>query len=247
MRQSPTERRSLSVVIPAYNEASRLTRTLTLVTTYLDTAGFDWELIVVDDGSIDPTHARAEEFARSHRPRIRILHDSVNRGKGAAVARGVLAATNDLILFMDADHATPIEALPTLLAALGSAGVVIGSRYRPGATVSKRQGLVRRVLSRAGNWLIRRSLNLPYTDTQCGFKLFTRSAAQQIFSRLTIDRWGFDIELLVIARAQRISVIEVPVAWHDGAESKLNTGRAAWQTIRELGQIRRNLSNGRYG
>jgi dolichyl-phosphate beta-glucosyltransferase len=241
-----TEQRSISVVIPAYTEASRLTQTLTVVTTYLNQTGADWQLILVDDGSVDPTHARAEEFVRAHGRRVRILHNSVNRGKGAAVKRGVLAATNELILFMDADQATPIEALPTFVAAIGSAGVVIGSRYRQGATFSRRQGLVRRALSRVGNWLIRRSLDLPYTDTQCGYKLFTAAAARTMFPRLTIDRWGFDIELLVIARAQGIPVVEVPVVWHDGAESKLNTGRAAWQTLRELGQIWRNLKRGQY-
>ena len=237
---------SISVVVPAYNEAARITRALTTITQFLNGGGYEWELIVVDDGSTDTTHALVTTLVAAFPDRLRLLGDALNRGKGAAVKAGVLAATKSMVLFTDADQATPIEELPKFITALQSADVAIGSRYQAQSRVVQRQPLSRRILSRAGNFAIRLATGLPFTDTQCGFKAMNRDAARTIFSRLTIDRWGFDIELLVIARAHRLRVVELPVSWHDGGESKLDASHAALTTLRELLVIRRNLTKGRY-
>lgn len=236
----------VSIVIPAYNEAERLAVGLRAITNFLKVERYDWELIVVDDGSIDATRTIAESFAKEHSERVRVLASSVNQGKGAAVKRGVLAATKPIIIFTDADQATPIEELPKFVRALDHADVVIGSRYHAGSRVTRQQPWQRRAVSRIGNLVIRLGTGLSFSDTQCGFKAMTRSAAQTMFKRLTIERWGFDIELLVIAQLHQLRVVELPVTWHDGGQSKLQAGRAAVSTLRELRQIQRNVRRGTY-
>jgi len=236
---------SISVVMPAYNEAARLDRAITSIVSFLESQNYDWELVIVDDGSKDKTAAIASAAAATN-PRIRFVQQAKNQGKGAAVKRGVGAATKSLIVFTDADQATPIEELPQFIERAAAADIVIGSRYLKSSTIVQKQPLSRRLVSRVGNLLIRVSLGLPYSDTQCGFKLLTKEAAATVFDRLTIDRWGFDIELLVIARAHKLRVEELPVTWHDGGESKLNAGHAAMTTLRELMTIRSNLHQGRY-
>lgn len=232
---------SLSIVIPCYNEHDRLAVTLRSIASYLETLTHDWELIVINDGSVDDT-AEIAERAAARDPRIQLLGQRANRGKGAAVRQGLLAATKRVVVFTDADQATPIEELPKFLAPLAaSADVAIGTRYHAASNIVERQPLTRRLLSRAGNGLIRTVFGLPYRDTQCGFKAFTNQAARSIASQLTVDRWGFDVELLVIARAHGLTVVEVPVRWHDGARSKLRAGRAAVSTLQDLWQIQKNV------
>ena len=238
---------SISIVIPAYNEGRRLRRACTLVTEFLNAGGYDWELIVVDDGSKDRTREIAEAYMQQHPTRMTVIGRDENLGKGATVRQGVLAATKSIVVFTDADQATPIEELPKFIEQLeAGADVVMGSRYLGESNVMQKQSLLRRLLSRSGNLLIRVVLGLPYTDTQCGFKAMTKQAAQTIFERLTITRWGFDIEAIVIARTHRLKVVEIPVKWHDGGESKLRAGRVAIATLRELLVIRMNLMKGRY-
>lgn len=236
----------ISVVIPAYNEAERLLIGLIAITSFLKEKKYDWELIVVNDGSVDETRQIAESFAKQHAGRVRILQTGSNQGKGAAVKLGALAATKSIVMFTDADQATPIEELSRFLSGLKHADVVIGSRYHARSKITQQQSWQRRALSRIGNLIIRLGTGLPFNDTQCGFKVMSQQAAKIIFNRLTIDRWGFDIEFLVIAKQHGLQVIELPVTWHDGAQSKLRTGQAAMTTLRELFIIRSNRAKGQY-
>lgn len=236
----------LSVVIPAYNEAARLPATLEAVAAFLLTLPFQSEIIVADDGSQDETRAITRQLATRITIPVRIEALAVNQGKGAAVRMGVLAATGAYILVTDADNATPITELPKLWSQRTRASVVVSSRYAAGADVRRAQPLVRRILSRAGNGLIRVMTGLQLSDTQNGFKLFEAVAAKAIFSVAMIDRWGFDIELLVIAREQGLTLCEVPVTWYDASGSKLRAGRDAWRTLKELSRIVANRSQGRY-
>lgn len=237
---------ALSVIIPAYNEAGRLPKTLAIVGAFLAEHYPRSEVIVVDDGSRDATVAVVNQAMARYPVTLRLEALRVNQGKGAAVQAGMLAANGEYVLIADADNATPIEELPRLWRARTQAPIVISSRYLPESTIRRAQPLARRILSRAGNLAIRLLVGLQFTDTQNGFKLFRRQEGQDVFARLTITRWGFDIEVLVIARERGYSVVEVPVSWYDDAESKLRAGRDAWRTLRELLRIRHNAQSGRY-
>lgn len=236
----------LSVVIPAYNEAARLPKTLQIVGAFLATNFPASEVIVVEDGSTDGTPAIVRRLSRGFPIPLQVIPMPENQGKGAAVKMGVLAARGAFILITDADNATPITELPRLWKRREEAPVVISSRYLPESDIRRAQPLGRRVLSRLGNLAIRLLVGLQVSDTQNGFKLFRRAEAQAIFRLLTITRWGFDIEVLVIARELGHPVVEVPVSWYDDAESKLRAGRDAWLTLRELLRIRQNVRTGRY-
>ncbi len=248
------------MIIPAYNEATRLPATLDAIATYFsdrperprgvgtartpqgsrDRPG-SVEVIVVDDGSTDGTVSIVESLPQSSRVPIRLARLPQNRGKGAAVRAGVLAGAGEWLLIMDADNATPITELPRLWSQRLEAPIVLGSRYLAGSDVRRAQPLARRIISRGGNALIRLLLGLELTDTQNGFKLLEGKAARAIFTGATIDRWGFDIELLALARQRGLRILEVPVAWTDAAGSKLRAGRDAWNTLHELLKIRSNL------
>ncbi|TSC66596.1 MAG: family 2 glycosyl transferase [Candidatus Berkelbacteria bacterium Gr01-1014_85] len=195
----------LSVVIPAYNESQRIVPTLTSIQKFASTHHLDCEIIVVDDGSTDATEAAVSGLVQQY------IKQKLNMGKGAAIRRGMLAANGKLILFMDADSSAPITELPALLTALEEVPIAIGSRHAEGSVVHIQQSLMRQFISYAGNQIFRLVLGLPYADTQCGFKLFTRQAAQEIFQQTLIDRWGFDVEVLTIARILGLPVREVPI------------------------------------
>lgn len=206
----------LSVVIPAYNEDHRLGPTLEQVLAFLDARGGDYEVLVVDDGSTDETAALAESYG------VKVLRQPDNRGKGAAVRAGMLAAAGDPILFSDADLATPIEELAKLEAALAAgADIAIASRAVEGADIRTRQHVLRELSGRFFNLLVRATGAGPFLDTQCGFKLFSRAAARDVFSRAQVDGFAFDVEALLLARG-RYRVVEVPVAWHHVEESKVS-------------------------
>lgn len=205
-----------SIVIPAYNEHRRIGWTLRRIMDYLHQAKWDAEVVVVNDGSRDDTAEIISAFA-SQNPEVRLVNNPGNQGKGYAVRNGMLNARGEFLLFTDADLSSPIAEAGKLLAALGAgADVAIGSRWLDPSLQTERQPLKRRIYSRTFNLYLRIFLGLQFHDTQCGFKAFTRRAAELIFPRQQITRWGFDPEILYIARKLKLKVAEVPVIWgHD--------------------------------
>lgn len=205
-----------SIIIPAFNEERRLGRTLEQVTGFIAQQHWQAEVIVVNDGSTDRTADMVREFARRN-PVVRLIENPGNRGKGFSVRNGMLNAHGDVLLFTDADLSAPITEAPKLLAAIeAGADVAFGSRWLNPSLQTHRQTVLRQVLGRGYNVLMRMILGLDFKDTQCGFKAFTRKAAQLIFPAQRIERWGFDPELLFLARRYGLAVKEVPVRWgHD--------------------------------
>lgn len=223
---------SLSVVIPAYNEEARLGPTVERVLAYLAARGGDTELVVVDDGSKDGTAALARAGG------ARVIVQPANRGKGAAVRTGMLAATGSRVLFSDADLATPIEELAKLEARLDAGDdVAIGSRALRDSDIRVRQHWMRESMGRGFNLIVRALLLGGIRDTQCGFKLFTREAAQDLFGRATIDGFAFDVEILWLARG-RFRVVEVPVVWRHVEESKVSPGTDAARMFADIVRLR---------
>lgn len=235
----------LSVIIPCYNEANRLPATLRDIAEYLLHTREPVEVLVVDDGSTDYTADAA--YAMADRiPGLRVLRLPKNRGKGRAVQYGMLAATGEYALFMDADNATPLAEIEKLWPYAAEHDVVIGSRHLPTSDVVIRQPWYRRLLSRAGNVVIQLLLVKGVRDTQCGFKLFTKTAREKIFARQRVRGFGFDIEVLSIARHMGYRIKEVGVLWYDAPESKVHPVYDAWRTLQELLRIKYNLLAGLY-
>jgi len=211
-------RRSISIIIPAYNEEKRLPATLSTVKAYLDAASWEFaEVVVVDDGSRDGT----VEVAR--KAGVRVLQNSSNRGKGYSVRHGMLEAKGEWTLFSDADLSTPIEELEKLWKAVEQEGAqaAIGSRDLDRSLIGVRQPLFREFGGRFFNLVIRLITGLPFHDTQCGFKLFEGAAAREIFGRQRVERFGFDVEILYIAQRLGYRTLEVPVRWNDVAGTKV--------------------------
>jgi glycosyltransferase involved in cell wall biosynthesis len=235
-----------SIVIPAYNEAKRLSSTLARVLHYVTAQQWEAEVIVVNDGSSDRTPELVREAAE-HCPFLRLIENPGNRGKGYSVRNGMLHANGELLLFTDADLSSPIEEAPKLFAAIeDGADVAIGSRWIRPETQTKRQSLVRQLYGRAFNVALRILLGLKQKDTQCGFKAFTRKAAQRIFPLQHIERWGFDPEILFLARRFGFRVDEVPVAWADVGGTRISPLRDGLRMVGEVLRIRRNAMSGRY-
>ncbi|HUH01243.1 MAG TPA: dolichyl-phosphate beta-glucosyltransferase, partial [Kofleriaceae bacterium] len=190
----------LTVVVPAYNEEARLGPSIARVVAYCEAERPDYEVLVVDDGSSDGTVATARTAAAGN-PRVHVLEQDRNRGKGAAVRTGMLAAAGRYVLFSDADLATPIEEVGKLQAALGRGhDIAIASRAMPESDIRTRQHPLRELMGRSFNLMVRLALMGGIKDTQCGFKLFTREAAQDLFGRATVDGFAFDVEILMLAR-----------------------------------------------
>ncbi len=238
---SPGNRQSsdaplLSVVIPAYNEADRLPATLERIASYLRAEVGAFEIVVVDDGSQDAT-AESARACLAEEPGGRVLSLPENRGKGAACRRGVLAARGDRILICDADLSTPIEEERRLRAPLAAgADVVIGSRAHPEARIEVRQARLREAAGRGLNRIMRWLGLTQFRDTQCGFKLFRREAAHALFAESRIDGFLFDVEVLMLATRQDLTIVEVPVEWHNDPDSRVHVLRGlpgiAWQLLR---------------
>lgn len=239
--------RAISIVIPAYNEESRLPETLRKIETYFATATWEQhEIIVVDDGSRDSTVAGAQAFASEHL-NIRVLRNPGNRGKGYSVRHGMLDAKFDWCLFSDADLSTPIEELDKLWAAIvrENAQVAIGSRALDRSLVGVHQSAFREASGRFFNAVMRLTIGLPISDTQCGFKLFRRDVAREAFKRQTLERWGFDVEVLFIASRLGNRIAEVPVRWDNAEGSKLSIWSGA-TAFWELAKVRMNSLRGLY-
>jgi len=213
---------SLSIVIPAYNEERRLPPTLAAVRAYLDARNPDAEILVVDDGSRDGTAALVEAVAKED-PRVRLLRNPGNRGKGYSVRHGMLEARGEWILFSDADLSAPIEELYKLLQAAQErrAQVAIGSRALDRTLIGVHQSRWREIVGILLNRVMRVATGLHFTDTQCGFKLYARDAAQLIFARQQLDGFTFDVEDLVIARVLEIPATEVAVRWNNVEGTKV--------------------------
>jgi len=239
--------RSLSIIIPAYNEERRLTSTLERIHGYLAGAGWKFsEVVVVDDGSRDGTAALVDRFA-AQASSVRLLRNPGNRGKGYSVRHGMLDAKGEWALFTDADLSSPIEELEKLWikAQEARAQVAIGSRALDRSLIGTHQPLVREYAGRAFNLAVRITTGLPFWDTQCGFKLFETRAAREIFRRQQIDRFGFDVEVLFIARKLGYSAVEVPVRWNDVAGTKVSLLNGLMAFLDPL-QVRLNQLKGKY-
>lgn len=209
----------ISVVIPAYNEQSRIAPSIEEVRSYLDTTGRSWEVIVVDDGSTDRT-ASVTEAVIGRDARVRLVRLERNRGKGNAIRVGVLSSQGAEILITDADLSTPIAEVEKLWAQAGNAIVTIGSR-KTGAEINVQQNPVRRLLGRLGNYYIRAVAVPGIRDTQCGFKLLHGQAARALMAQTRLNGWGIDVEILHLCGRFGWPVAEVPVRWNHAAGSKL--------------------------
>jgi dolichyl-phosphate beta-glucosyltransferase len=225
-----------SIVIPAYNEGTRLGATLEKVLAYVREQGWDAEVIVVNDGSRDNTADLVRSFSGKN-PALRLVENPGNRGKGYSVRNGVLNARGRVVLFSDADLSSPIEEAPKLFRALDDgADIAIGSRWLRAELQTERQPFYRQILGRIFNLLLRLTLGLHFADTQCGFKVFKQAAAQAIFPLQRIERWGFDPEILFLARKFGFKVQEVAVAWGHSGETRihpvLDGVRMFWEMLR---------------
>ena len=237
-----------SIVIPAYNERLRIIATLDAVVACVRRERWDAEVIVVNDGSTDETADLVRDFMRNA-PEVRLMENPSNRGKGYSVRNGLVHAQGNIVMFTDADLSAPIDEADRLFAAIEQDGadIAIGSRWLATSRQTHRQPLYRQFFGRCFNALTRMVMRLPYADTQCGFKAFTRDAAQTVFQLQTIERWGFDPEILFIARKRRFKVKEVPVSWAHDARSRISYLRDGLQMLKELAIVRWNALLGRYG
>jgi len=237
----------LSIIVPAYNEAQRLGRSLDRIRAYLAAKSFGAEVIVVDDGSSDGTSALVRRACETW-PELRCIVNEVNRGKGFTVRRGVLEARGQYVLFTDADLSAPIDELEKLLKAAQEqdVDVVIGSRAVDRSYIEKHQSRGREFGGIVFNLMVQTILGLRIHDTQCGFKLFRRSKAAPVFERMTITGFGFDPELLFLAKRARLKIIELPVRWSHAEGSKIRFVRDSVRMFSDLLRIRWNQITGRY-
>lgn len=235
----------LSIVIPSYNEEPRLPATLEKICDYIRGNRPNTEVIVVDDGSTDRTAAVAESW-RDGIPQLRVVANGVNRGKGFSVRHGLLEARGDIVLFTDADLSSPIEEAEKLFAALQSHDVAIGSRAVDRSLIEVHESPFREFAGIIFNRIVRIALRLPFVDTQCGFKAFRRERCRIIFEQQTIERFGFDPELLYLARHHHLSTVEIPVRWAHSPATKVNMMRDSVQMFLDVFIIRWNALRGRY-
>ncbi len=244
--QRSTRAPRISIVIPAYNEAARIEGTLERVVGCVKRDGWDAEVLVVDDGSTDETVDIVQHWMAKH-PFLHLSKNPGNRGKGFSVRNGLLQSAGEYVMFTDADLSAPIEEATRLFEALDAgADVAIGSRWLDKQRQIVQQPLYRRFFGRCFNWVTRKIMGLPYRDTQCGFKAFKREAAQTIFRLQTIERWGFDPEILFIARKLKLKVAEVPVTWGHDERSRISYLKDGMKMLEEMAQIRGNSMRGRY-
>ena len=236
-----------SVVIPAYNEAIRIEATLDRVLAYVYAQKWNAEILVVNDGSRDATREIILRYATAH-PMLQLVENPGNRGKGFSVRNGVLHSKGESIVFTDADLASPIEESEKLLAALDAgADVAIGSRWLDPSLQTRKQPFYRRVLGRIFNVALRLILGMNFKDTQCGFKAFKREAAQAVFPLQIIERWGFDPEIVFLARRLGYRVEEVAVKWAHQENTKISPIKDGLRMFTELLTIRWYAVTGRYG
>ena len=237
----------LSIVIPAFNEELRLPATLERIGAYLKTCDGEVEVLVVDDGSRDHTAAVAES-CRAKIPGLRVVPNGVNRGKGYSVRHGVQEARGQIVLFTDADLSAPIEEAGKLIEALKAQNcdVAIGSRAVDRSLITVHESPFREFAGIIFNKIVRLILWLPFVDTQCGFKAFRRERCAIIFEQQTIERFGFDPELLYLARHHGLRAVEIPVRWGHSPATKISMLRDSLQMFLDVFKIRWNSLLGRY-
>lgn len=233
-------------MLPAYNEGARIGSSLEKILAHSAKQGWDVEIIVVNDGSTDETVHIVENYARNN-PSLLLIDNPGNRGKGYSVRNGMLHARGDIVLFSDADLSSPIAEADKLFAAIrNGSDVAIGSRWLKADLQIKRQPIHRQLFGRIYNLLLRLILGLNFKDTQCGFKAFTRESAAKLFTLQQIERWGFDPELLYLAKKCGYSVAEVPVAWSHREGTRINPFRDGVRMFGEILTIRWNALRGKY-
>jgi dolichyl-phosphate beta-glucosyltransferase len=234
-----------TLVIPAYDESRRIEPSLRVVSDFVRTrpGGWDWEVILVDDGSSDGTTAVARRVAEEEGLPLQVLTHGENRGKGAAIRTGVLASRGDPVLVSDTDLSTPLTEWVKLFERLPTHPIAIGSRALDDNLVRRRQPLYRVAAGKVGNLLVRLFAVPGIRDTQCGFKLFRGDLARELFSQAKIDRFAYDMEILFLARRRGIAIAEVPVLWFNSPESKVSLIRDLPRTLWDLLRIRRLHAN----
>ena len=235
----------LSIVIPSFNEEKRLPATLQRIAEYVRASGRTAEVLVVDDGSTDRTAEVVAGF-RTQIENLRVISNGRNRGKGYSVRHGSLEARGEIVLFTDADLSAPIEEADKLLTNLAGYDVAIGSRAVNRALIEVHESRFREFAGIVFNWIVRIILRLPFVDTQCGFKAFRREKCKIIFEQQTIERFGFDPELLYLARHHGLKIIEVAVRWAHSPATKISMWRDSVQMFLDVLVIRWNGLRGRY-
>ena len=235
--------KSLSVVIPAYNESQRIKSTVDIILKYLKNWKIKFEIIVVDDGSIDNT---VDEVKKINKKNIRLIKNGRNYGKGYSEKNGILNSRYEYVLFSDADLSTPIDMLDRFEKYIDNYDIVIGSRALSGSDIKIKQPFYREFMGKIFNKFVRLFTVRGINDTQCGFKLFKGNIAKKIFERATLDGFGFDVEILYIAKLNGIKIIEVPVIWRNSKLSKVRPIKDAVRMFKDLFIIRINKAKGKY-
>lgn len=241
--------KELSIVVPAFNESARIVPSLEKILTYVREKGLDAELIVVDDGSSDDTAEIAGKVAEKYDEiKTNVIRHKQNRGKGNAVKTGLLAAEADIALFSDADLSTPIEEAEKLIAPIsnGEMDLTFGSRALDRSLIGTHQPWRREQGGKVMNFVIRKMSGLGFADTQCGFKAFNMKKFRPLLDVMTVDRFGFDVEFLFVAKCHGLRLAEIPVRWNDVEGSKVSVFRDTRRMFSELALIRRNAKNGVY-
>jgi glycosyltransferase involved in cell wall biosynthesis len=240
---------SLSLIIPAFEEAARIGDSIRKILVYAEKNFPASELIVVDDGSGDETTSVAEKvFTEFPQASARVVRYEQNRGKGYAVRTGLLNAKSDIAIFSDADLSTPIEELPKLIEPIQSEAydVTFGSRALDRTLIGDRQPWRREQGGKVFNLVVRMQTGLPFWDTQCGFKAFNMRKFRELLPLMKIDRFGFDVEFLYVANLHELKLKEIPVRWNHDERTKVNVFRDSFRMFNEVGQIRRNAKSGIY-
>jgi len=235
----------LSVVIPAYNESHRIAQTLQAVSEFLKKQSYEYEILVVNDGSKDGTAAVVEKLEASI-ANLKLINNSENHGKGWVTKQGMLQASGDVRLFMDADNSTKVDEVTKMLPFFEEGfDIVIGSRRIKGAVIAEHQPWFRDFLGGTFRFIVHTLVPIGVTDSQCGFKAFSSKAAQAIFPQQRIYRWAFDVEILALARKNKFKIKEVPITWVNDAESHVKLSGMV-NMLLEVLETRVNLWTGKY-